>query len=134
MIPPDDIDILIKQKRQLSHECDSIFLNVEKQELSYWKQRAGNIVDIIWDNRKEAELCLNHPNPEVRCAALAILMNKWNAGAESHIKIKCEEIGVKDPNYEVRSEALIHLGSCYQNSGDLRIGKTLRAFGINEVM
>src|SRR5262249_13747896 len=121
----DDIGDLIRQHRQIFRECKQIIATVETQERQYWRQRAGPVVDVMSQNRQEAERCLQHPDGKVRSAALNMLMYEWNASSDPHFLRSCERMALVDPDYEVRSLALTCLGSCYQSTGDGRIGKLL---------
>lgn len=121
----EEIENIIRQHRQVSSECKEIITKIDNQERDFWRQRAGSVVDVMAENQEEAQRCLYHADAKIRSAALAVLMNKWNAVVDQKFIEICEEMSMTDADPETRALALTHLGSCYQNSENRRIGRLL---------
>src|SRR5207247_3958273 len=125
MSSSDAIRELISRHNQVRRECQEIDTRVKAQNRQYWNNRVGPVSDVLSQSRDEAEKCLHHSDAAIRSAALNALFYDHKAVSDPSFVRSCERLAFKDPDPEVRANALGFMAFFHQASSDLRIGRLL---------
>jgi hypothetical protein len=77
----------------------------------------------LQSSEEAAEQCLDHPEANIRSAAIRVLAFKWKA--PQRLANKLETILANDPVISVRCDAAGTLACCFRHTNDSRIGRLL---------
>ena len=121
LFPPAPVDVVDKIKKQLGQEHRDHEHIVDK----ILRDLAGDHAGMMIESVSSASSYLQHPDSNLRRAALLSLQNHWKLGTE--FGAICEKTLLGDDDTEVRSLATILLAGCYAHSDDKRIGNVVAA-------
>jgi hypothetical protein len=116
---PSNLRSVEEDLRHLSASLTAIFIN-----------KAGPRLQIMLEDLGTTKALLKDPDPNVRCAAMSVLIDHWKSGTEA--ATFAEHMAFADPEMEVRAFAVTCLGSCYSGTNDKRIGQILAGVVYNE--
>jgi|GEM_PF-7057972 len=116
-------------RTQLDHEILELKA-VRKTLQQEFERLAGPELPNMLKGRKETEVYLEHVDPNCRCASLTLLTDYWKVGTE--VTSVIEEIGLNDPDIQVRCVALFCLGSTYRGQNNARVGRLFAQLARNE--
>jgi|GEM_PF-5887589 len=113
----------------LANGVGEIQANMEKSRLERWKATAADNSDMLV-SPESALAYLEHADPTVRIAAISVASQRWPANAM--IALGCARLALDDRDNNVRSVAMVCLGTCYKDSGDEKISRLLAMIAANE--
>jgi hypothetical protein len=107
-------------------ELDALQARLESLDArlkEFVKEKAGDHYDRMRQGPRAAERYLDHPNPDLRMAAIEMFVANWKS--DDKFKEVCERIACTDRSDLVRFLAIGALGDLYEDTSDPRIGGSL---------
>lgn len=125
MIESNDLRDIIEEGKRIKKQWQESRARFESKQREIRRQLAGERVDQMVKSYQDAIKCLEDTSGIIRMVALEILLGVWRTHTTSEFRQKCEQMAIEDSDPQVRSMAVIALGSVYENTNDPVVGKLL---------
>lgn len=85
-----------------------------------WELLAGDSLPILLNNREATEKALQDANPKMRMAGMCLLCDHWPH--RPNLRRQLENLAAEDSDVQVRSMALVCLGTIHRGTNDTKLG------------
>jgi hypothetical protein len=119
--PPSSpyVNQLLQLRRLVDEQKDA-----QNRELqTWWRQLVGVAVEEMLNSRDAAERHLRNSNPAFRDVALQVLTYHWQP--TETFAIACEDMMMRDPDLDVRHQAVCSIAACHLGTNNRMVGQLL---------
>jgi hypothetical protein len=124
------IEELLRKADQMRRDLQSMSDSIKPAIMAWLSGLAGPELEPMLSDCKKAVTNLEHPNAEVRAAALYLLITQW--GLTEQYREKVEELAFGEEHFSLRQIGINLIPECNDESCLSRFGKRLALLVLDE--